>query len=659
MYIERRISEVEPICFYVSPQGNDRWSGTTPEPAAGDGPFATLERARRAVRALKRKGAWDRPVRVVLRGGTYFLDRPLEFGPQDGGTHECPVTWTSAAGEKAVVSGGRRIRGFRETAANGRRAWAADLPDVRRGDWYFRQLFVNDARCPRPRLPRKGVYRLKRPLDVRPVQLRWRCPTRRAEYSGDDFKRWRNLRDVEVVALTRWIENRLNVARVDTKRRIVTFVHPSLHTLADDHKPERGTVYWIENVFEELSRPGQWYLDRRKGRLYYLPRRGEKPDAVEMIAPRLPQLVRVVGTGKRKVEHLHFRGITFAHSEWQAPEGWVASKQAAHEVPGAIRFEHARLCSLSQCAVVHVGSYAVEVGDGCLDITLAHNRMEDLGAGGVRAWHGSARTTITDSVIAHGGRLWLSAVGVLIGNSPGNKVLHNHIFDLYYSGISVGWVWGYAGSAAVGNIVEHNHVHDLGHELLSDMGGVYTLGVSPGTRIRYNLFHDINCRIYGGWGIYMDEGSTDILIEKNIAYRCNTAPFHQHYGRDNRIVNNIWAFGEGNQIERSRIEDHLSFSFERNIVYYERGEAVGRKWDPPQAVLNHNLYWNASGGKVTFAGKSLAEWQAMGMDAESLVADPKFVDPAKGDFQLRPGSPARRIGFEPFRLLDVGPRPSA
>ena len=436
----------------------------------------------------------------------------------------------------------------------------------------------------------------------------------------------------------------------------MTFDRASLHALGED-RDRRGTEYWVENVLEALDRPGQWYLDRPKGLLYCLPKRGDRMAQAEVIAPRLTELLRIEGSPSRKVEHLRFHGITFAHSEWDLPDGWACSNQAANEVPAAVILEHAQACTFRQCAIEHVGGYGIEVGEGCMDVGIRHCRIADLGAGGVKVWHGSRRTTVADCEIAHGGRLFPSAVGVLIGHSPGNQVIHNHIHDFFYTGISVGWVWGYGPSEAVGNIIERNHVHDLGHGLLSDMGGIYTLGVSPGTRIRYNLFHDVTCRGYGGWGIYTDEGSTDVLIEKNVSYRCNVAPFHQHYGRDNVIVNNIFAYGKANQVERTRIEKHLSFIFRRNIVYYDRGEAAGRNWDPPQAVMDHNLYFNASGRAVTFAGKSFKAWQAMGMDEHSVIADPLFTDPRNGDFGLRPGSPALDLGVEPFDLSDVGPRP--
>jgi len=656
MYVLKPVSPEPPLEFFVAPDGDDRWSGRLPAPTLDDGPFATIERAQRAVRALKRKGGLTRPVRVVLRGGTYFLRRSLEFGPQDSGTPECPVTYTAATGETAVVSGGQRVTGFRLGIVQGRRCWVVNLPENWRG-WKFRQLFVNGERRARTRLPRRGFYRIERVLDYRPGKHAWVCPMRRFGYRRGDIARWRNLRDVEVVALTRWIENRLPVVRVDTRRRIVTFDRASRHALLDEAARGKGTVYWVENVFEALEAPGHWYHDRRRGKLFYLPKRGERMGEAEVIAPHLPQIIRVVGRPRRKVEYLRFENLCFAHAEWDLPSGWPSSVQAAWEVPGAVFFAEARNCVLHRCVVERVGGYGVEIGEGCLDIEVSRCRITDLGAGGVKCGHDSARTTIADCEIAHGGRLFPSAVGIWIGHSPGNKVLHNHVHDFFYTGISVGWVWGYAESRAVGNIIEHNHVHDIGQGLLSDMGGIYTLGVSPGTRIRYNVFHDVNCRGYGGWGIYTDEGSTDILIEKNLAWRCNSSPFHQHYGCENLIVNNIFAFGRDNQIERSRLEPHISFIFRRNIVYYDRGNLLGRRWETPNAVFDHNLYWDASGRPVTFAGRSFAEWQALWMDAGSLIADPLFVDPKRGDFRLRRGSPARQIGFEEFDLADVGPRP--
>jgi hypothetical protein len=225
-----------------------------------------------------------------------------------------------------------------------------------------------------------------------------------------------------------------------------------------------------------------------------------------------------------------------------------------------------------------------------------------MGAGGVKIGETARKendeevashNTVRDCRIAHGGRIHPAGIGVWIGHAHHNTIAHNDIFDFYYSGISGGWSWGYGPSNAHHNVYENNHVHTLGQGVLSDMGGIYLLGVSPGTIVRGNVFHDVQSFDYGGWGIYFDEGTTDALAENNLTYRTKTGGFHQHYGRDNLVRNNIFAFDRVSQIARTRREDHLSFTFERNIVYWRDAALLRGNWSD-NFVMDRNLYWEAS-----------------------------------------------------------------
>ena len=680
MALRKQGSDVEHV-FYVAPNGNDAWSGKLPSPnrAKTDGPLATLQRARDVLRERKRQqsGVLDQPVTVFVRGGMYFLTEPLVFTAEDSGTAECPITFAAYRRETPVVSGGRPIIGWKPVTVHGKSLWAAELPDVRAGAWYFRQLWVDGQRRVRARHPNKGYLRVAEVPDATP-ETQWNEGQTRFRFEEGDLKSWEAVGDAEAVAMCRWVESHLPIERIDEGQRTVSFRKRSVFRL------EPGDPYYVEHLFEALDAPGEWVLDRKSGTLYYMPMQGEAIDQVEAIAPVLEQVVRLKGRPEVRqfVEYLTFRGLTFAHTEWVFPEGFQAGwpkpdvggfSQAAVGVPGAIYGEGVRHCAFERCTIAHIGNYALELSRGCSHNRIAGSELFDLGAGGVKIGETTIRedeveqthdNEISDCTIHDGGRIFHSAIGIWIGQAYDNRLAHNHIHDFYYTGISIGWTWGYGPTLAKGNIVEFNHVHHIGVRsdgdgpILSDMGGIYTLGMQPGMVVHSNVFHDIAGLRYGGWGIYFDEGSTHIVAENNIAYRTTHGGFHQHYGRENIVRNNVFAFGRDAQIQRTRQEPHVSFTFERNIVYWWEGDLLARNWDDANVVLDRNLYWKADGGEIRFADLSWDEWRAKGMDTHSIIADPLFVDPENGVFTLRPGSPASKIGFRNISIRKVGPRKS-
>jgi hypothetical protein len=302
---------------------------------------------------------------------------------------------------------------------------------------------------------------------------------------------------------------------------------------------------------------------------------------------------------------------------------------------------------------------------------ITHCELADLGAGGIKLGETAIRQNeheqsghneIADCDIHNGGKMFASAIGVWIGQSANNRIAHNLIHDFYYTGISIGWTWGYGPSLATNNLIAFNHVHHVGVKsdgdgpILSDMGGIYTLGKQSGTEILNNVWHDIAGLNYGGWGIYFDEGSSGILAASNVVYRTTHGGFHQHYGETNKVWNNIFAFGRDQQIQRTRAEPHLSFSFETNIVYFDSGALLAGDWSGTNFLIDWNVYFDArqDAQVVTFGNSSREKWRAQGNDRNSIFANPLFVAPKENDFRLQPKSPVLKVGFKPIDLSSVG-----
>lgn len=674
--------EEKGITIYVSPTGNDKWSGRLPSPnrQRTDGPFATLQRALDEVCKLRVDfgGSLRKPITIMLRGGVYFLSEPISITPEHSGSSKCKLVICAYGNERPILSGGRRITGWRKISANelpeairnkADEVWAALIPDVKEGRWFFRQLWINGKRAMRARHPNSGYLKVAEVLDK---TNNWFMGQKRFRFAEGDIKAWSTANDAEAIVMNRWVESRLPIVWVDEAQRIVSFGKRSVFSL------DPGDPYYIEHALELLDEPGEWFLDRRSGMLYYIPRAGEDMKSAEVIAPVLMQALRAVGEPRAGlfVEHIVLRGLTFSHTEWYLPEeskrgadvGGFA--QAAVEVPGAVYFEGARDCILEGCTVAHIGNYGIEFSMGCHQNSIVGCDVYDIGAGGIKIGETRIRqekteqtygNKVIDCIIRDGGLIFHSGVGIWVGQSYNNIIAHNEIADFYYTGISIGWTWGYGNSLAGGNIVEFNHVHHIGRRsngdgpILSDMGAIYTLGIQHGTVIRNNLFHDISGLRYGGWGIYFDEGSTGIVAEKNVVYDTTHGGFHQHYGRENIVRNNIFAYARDHQIQVTRPENHLRFRFEGNIVI-----GRGERWLVGGIDFNfafeRNTYWREDGSEMRFGNMTWEQWQKKGMDKGSVIADPMFVDAAKRDFRLREHSPALKLGFEPIDISAVGPR---
>ncbi len=607
------------------------------------GPIHTLAAARDRARAQRAAGATG-PITVKLHGGTYSLSETLVLGPEDSDT-----IWEAWPGERPVISGGRVISGWKKGTGP---LWVADATGP-----YFRQLFIGGRRAQRARTPNYGYYRIDGPSSQeKPFLLKFR---------GADIRReWAGRGDVEVVALLAWADLRMPIATVDDAAHTAT--------LASDPRAsnkENDARYYIENAPDALDAPGEWYLDKAANTLSYWPMPGENLLAEEAIAPAITQLVRIEGKPEedKMVQNVIFRGLTFAHADWtMGPKGF-ADTQAAMPAPAAFEAVGATGSKIEKCLFTNLGGYAVWFSRGSKRNQVVANEIFNLGGGGVKVGDAGQyprdadqnyENVIADNHIHDLGLVYSSAVGIWVLQSARNQIIHNHVHDLSYTAISVGWTWGYGPNQSNGNLIAYNHLHHIGNDVLSDMGGIYTLGVQPGTIIRNNLVHDVSSFTYGGWGIYPDEGSSGMTIENNIVYNCKSAGFHQHYGRENVVRNNIFAFNRENQLMRTRMESHVSFTMESNIILFSQGRLLGGNWAGDTYKLNRNVYWDLRGPGFRFGTKSFDEWKRDGQDADSVIADPLFVNAANYDFRLSPTSPALGLGFHPIDVSHVGPRVS-
>lgn len=694
--------------FFLHPEGNDQADGRSARVAGNSGPWKTLAGARDALRRLRESGALRGAVEVVLGPGIYEQKEAVFFDERDGET-----TYRSETPGAAEIRGGEALRGFTETEVHGQRAWVLDLPEAAAGEWHFRSLYVNGARRPRARLPkfsadREGVKRAFRIGEIR-------RPEPRNLFAGDnyfkpkagDVEDWPSLPDAEIVLLHYWVETRLLHPHFDPETGWLRTSFRSIFQLYESFD-ERLARYYIDNLYEALTEPGEWYLDRRTGRLTYLPVDGETLGETEVLAPRLEQFIRVDGSffnenvdpvdpyWVRPVRGLVFSGITFAISDWhptlavmpqhnrldtiESEVPMAGSVQAAMQVPAALEFRAAESCRIENCHLRLLGLTALHFGEGCRHCAAVGNRIEEVGGGGVKVTgadldeHPTKRTgfvSVTDNVIRRIGAVFHQGVGVVLGAVFDCEVAHNHIAETAYSGISCGWSWGFRETISRNNRIEWNLIEQIGQGVLSDMGGIYTLGVQPGTVVRHNRIDGVESHDYGGWGIYPDEGSSHILFEGNLVTGTKGTAFRIHYAREVVVCNNVFCgsrteglIGIGRATGGVHANCFHNLLIGPSPMLYEGGNFG----DITQSIrTDANLIWFPD-GEIPRSGNrekreedvpknlTFEQWQALGHDCLSVVADPKFQDPANGDFRLAPDSPALKIGFRPVDWSRCGPR---
>jgi len=654
------------IDFHVAPGGSDSNPGTAAKP------FASIEHARDAVRVWRKSSSSMETVTVWLHKGTYRLAAPIVFTPQDSGISQYPVVYRAFAGEKPVVSGGVPINSWRKQDANlwvANVAWAKELPEP------FVQLFVNGKRRTRARTPNNGSYFYTRRILYKNDASGFPICTGLTFKEGD-LKPWGSNDDALICLFHNWVNSFNRVGKADWQRQRLEFTRQAgIFFLGPSVR------YYVENLRSALDAPGEWYLDHKSGLLYYYPMPGENLAKSEVIAPVVKQtLIQMQGAPEsgQYVENLIFKGISFQHTDADLSREYPHSVQGAETQRGAIVARGTRNCSIEDCEFTQLGENAISLLGACSYNRVTRCQIHNVGGGGVYLseqgpaniadWYLTAHNKIDNNFIHDGGYIFRSGCGVFMGSTASyNQITHNEICDLSWMGVHMGWSWSGKNTAYTNhNEIAYNHIHHIGNGVLNDIGGIYTLGASPGTVIHHNLIHDVTRfergdEGYGGWGIYLDAGSSEIRVENNIVYNTRDGGLHLHcdgfpYGDE--ILNNIFAYSTSPQMARNNDKEPETYHvhLEHNIVYNaNNGMYGGNNWAPKSKfTADNNCYFSEKSKTPDFFNQTFAQWQAAGRDNHSIVADPYFVNAHRFDFRLKPNSPALKLGIKPIDMTTVG-----
>ena len=516
----------------------------------------TIEKALQEARLGRLQGKWDAAY-IELQAGTYRLSQPIIIRPEDNNTK-------IVANGNVVISGGVRIEGWRKQG----KLWVANVPLWNGRPLEFRQLWVNGKKAVRAR-------------DVEDFEKMWRI--RSVDKANETIyvpaasvKKIVDAPYAEMVLHEMWCVANLRVKGIKMMgdSAAVTFHNPESHihfmhpwpspmVTSDGH----NSAFYLTNAKELLDQPGEWFLDTKEQKVYYMPRQGEDMRTAEVEAPALETLLKVEGTPDQPVEYVNIEGVSFQYATWMRPslqghaplqagmymieaykikpklsrpngdhkldnQGWVGRPAAAVSVNTAhdVSFKH--------CTFEHCASTALDYHKYIKGGEIVHCTFRDIGGTAIIAGSFSPEgyeahlpyspmdmreictgLTISNNRIDDATNEDWGCIGIAAGFVRNIKILHNEISNVSYTGISMGWGWNQQTCAMANNLVKGNYIHHYACHMY-DTAGIYTLGSQPHTFIEENVVSDIYTPSYvhdpNHWFyLYTDEGSSYITVRNN------------------------------------------------------------------------------------------------------------------------------------------------
>ncbi len=707
----------ESSTFYVSPSGSDDNSG------AANSPFKSLHRAQEAVR--KRKKSSSRPIKVLIREGTYYLQRPLSFLSEDSGKRDEQVVYSGYPGERVTISGGRNLSCNWIPYKDG--VMMTPVPS----GLEFTQLFVNGKRQIRARYPnydpsdpgKSGYLQATGPIppDAKnpnagpddDMKYSTQAP-RGILFDPTTFttRRWANSGEAEIhiFQAAYWGNLQWKIKNIDFGSNSIWFGEGGQQIGAkwssDPEVLNKHSRFFIENVFEELDAPGEWYLDQQKNILYYYPEQGTDLRNALVEVPVLDQAIQFSGTQQDPVQYVSVQGFRVAHTantylkSYEVPS---LSDWAIHR-GGAVFAEGTRNCSIEACWFDAVGGNGIFVNNYNRQFSVVGCKITDAGdsaicfVGDLEKTNGTQRAfpyecQARNNLVRDCGFYGKQIAGVYISRAKRITASHNLIYNMPRAAICIGdGTWG-------GHIVEYNHTHDTVRETsdhgplnawgrdrgwaLAQSHGSYTVDRSldvwealvdamESVIVRNNFFNEKS-----GWGLDLDDGATNYEIYNNISVGGVSMKLRE--GAYRKVYNNIWylakaapCFHVGNNYNHDQ--------YFNNITVMDPGSTMwpaGWPWWPqmffsviaPPAVgpwlekIDNNCFYcsgaefqavvdqlRSEEGRRNAKHYNLEEWRKLGFDEHSIFADPLFVDPDRHNFNVRPESPALKVGFQNFDM---------
>ncbi len=673
------------VNIYVSPDGNNNAAGSKEQPVA------TIQRAQELVRELKAgNGLPEKGVKVIIDKGAYFLNESLLFTPEDNGEKGKPVVYEGAQPDGVLVSAGRRVSDWKRVDGN---HWVAFVSEVRKGDWYFRQLFAGNKRLTRARIPNDGFLKTKGPLsaykqtvgkytwdqkmrDEQPGEY-WasRCGF---QFEEGDFKKWDNWNEAEILTYHSWESSWQTIRKIDMKNQDVHFNSPCRYPIGTFGKHMR---YRIENIPAAMDQAGEWYLDGKKGEVHYLAADGENPNQMEIYAPFIATIMEFKGESKKKVQYLAFKNINFKYARYDLgiydmtpqwpleiqkgnpefpdnPRGGYTDAQAAPRSGQAIDLLNAEYISFEKCRINHVGAYAVRIGERSYNNSFTGCEMYDLGSGGVVLGRpdrnvikdripfdtAPAYNVISNCYIHNGGKVHPAAVGLCVMQSHDNLIEHTEIGFTGNSGISNGWCWtDHVETYNFNNRFIGNYIHHTS-QTMGDAAGFYNNGASRGTLLKANFIDQIvkGPGVHGVVdGMGMDSHSRYMHFERNVigetsgkvaSFARQTGPWNFTW-KDNNFTWDV----ERPVIPHSNELDPETFTmvadFELASTFLDLSG-----WSEQQWILSKNGKADADGyfGMLVEGGKAIAYLNVGGgkENRYSLVISDRLKENARNRFAI-------------------------